>query len=63
MAWIDLLCPYRGEPEIRAVSDPDPTPFLTERWPIIPRMHSAPIVKREYSQDEYSCQEDRLPKQ
>ena len=48
MAWIDLLCPYRGEPEIRAMPDPDPAPYVAERWPIMPRMHSAPIVKREY---------------
>lgn len=63
MAWIDLLCPYRGEPEIRAMPDPDPAPFVAERWPIMPRMHSAPIVKREYVQDEFSSQEDREAKQ
>ena len=62
MAWIDLLCPYRGEPEIRAMPDPDPAPYVAERWPIMPRMRSAPIVKREYLQDDYSCQEDRLRK-
>jgi hypothetical protein len=42
--------------------DPDPAPFIAERWPIMPRMRSAPIVKREYVQDDYSCQEDRLQK-
>ena len=30
MAWIDLLCPYRGEPEIRAMPDPDPAPFIAD---------------------------------
>jgi hypothetical protein len=60
MAWIDLLCPYRGEPEVRAMADPDPAPFLAQQWPIVPRMRTAPIVRREYQQDEYSCQEDRL---
>ena len=40
--------------------DPDPAPYVAQRWPILPRMSSAPIVKREYLQDDYSCQEDRL---
>jgi hypothetical protein len=62
IAWIDLLCPYRGELEIRTMPDPDPAPFIAQRWPILPRMNSAPIVKREYLQDDYSCQEDRLRK-
>jgi hypothetical protein len=61
-AWVDLLCPYRGEPEVRAMPDPDPAPFVAERWSILPRMRTAPIVKREYCQDDYSCPEDRLPK-
>ncbi len=59
-AWIDLLCPYRGEPEIRAMADPDPAPFEADRWPILPRMATAPVVKREYMQDAFPSQEARV---
>jgi hypothetical protein len=60
IAWVDLLCPYRDESEIRAMPDPDPEPFAAENWPILPLMKSAPVVNREYCQDEYASQTDRL---
>jgi hypothetical protein len=42
------------------MADPDPAPFEADRWPILPRMATAPTVKREYKQDAYASQEDRV---
>ena len=58
MAWIDTWGMYRSEEDVRALEDPDPA-FFTD-WPYPPRLKTAPVVHREYSQDEYSTQEDRL---
>ena len=44
IAWVDACCPYRGEPEIRALDDPD-FPGI-ERLPIRPRVKTAPIIER-----------------
>ena len=44
IAWVDACCPYRGEEEVRAVSDPD-FPGI-ERLPIRPRVATAPVVER-----------------
>jgi hypothetical protein len=75
IAWIDLLCPYLGEPEIRALPDPDPNdPLFRDSpypprtpgvqpfadSPYPPRMANAPVVDRAYCQDDYPTQADRL---
>jgi len=75
IVWVDTLCPYLGEKEIREMPDPDPTiPFYANsdyppRTPGIrpfadspypPRMRTAPIVNRAYCQDDFPTQADRL---
>ncbi len=44
MAWVDACCPYTGEPEVRAISDPD-FPGI-EQLPIRPRVATAPVIDR-----------------
>jgi len=58
--WVDLLCPYRGEDEIRAIPDPEPNRQLRMGKPWPPRMKSYIKVNRAFSQDEFGTQEDRL---
>jgi len=76
--WVDTLCPYRGERELRAMADPDPTLPLFRRSnyppsdvtitdvyaqsPYRPRMRTAPLVNRAYRQDEFPTVESRLPR-
>lgn len=76
--WVDTLCPYRGEPEVRAMADPDPNDPLYKRSnyppadvnvadvyaqsPYRPRMRTAPLVNRAYRQDEFPNIESRLPR-
>jgi hypothetical protein len=76
--WVDTLCPYRGEREIRAMADPDPSDPLFRRSdyppsdvnvedvyaqsPYRPRMRTAPLVDRAYRQDEFPSIESRLPR-
>jgi len=75
IAWIDLLCPYWNEDDIRSTPDPDPAdPFFADSLypprtpgvrpfadsPYPPRMKNAPIVNRAYCQDEFPSQADRL---
>jgi len=75
IAWVDLLCPYWNEDDIRATPDPDPTdPYFAESKypprtpgvkpfadsPYPPRMKNAPVVHRAFSQDGYVTQGDRL---
>jgi hypothetical protein len=76
--WVDTLCPYRGEQEIRAMADPDPNQPLFRRSdyppsdvtvedvyaqsPYRPRMRTAPLVDRAYRQDEFPNLESRLPR-
>ena len=78
IVWVDLLCPYRGEQELRAMADPDPKDPMFSRSnyppsdvtitdvyaqsPYRPRMATAPIVNRAYRQDEFPSTESRLPK-
>ena len=77
IAWVDILCPYLGEAEIRGMEDPHPEdPFYKNspypprtpgvrpfaESPYPPRMKNAPIVNRAYSQDEFPTQAHRLPK-
>ncbi len=78
IAWVDLLCPYWNEDDIRATPDPDPAdPYFANSAypprtpgvkpfadsPYPPRMKNAPIVKRAYRQDSYLTQQDRLREQ
>jgi len=75
IAWVDLLCPYWNEDDIRSISDPDPSEafFADSRYPprtpgvrpfadspYPPRMQNAPIVNRAFCQDEFPTQADRL---
>lgn len=75
IAWVDLLCPYWNEDDIRSTPDPDPNdPFFAESAypprspgvrpfadsPYPPRMQNAPIVNRAFCQDEFPTQADRL---
>ncbi|MEN6496309.1 MAG: LamG-like jellyroll fold domain-containing protein [Thermoguttaceae bacterium] len=44
IAWIDAMCPYCGDEEIRAIPDPD---FQGVDWlSIRPRIHTAPRIVR-----------------
>ena len=42
--WVDACCPFMGDPEVRALSDPD-FPCI-EELPIRPRVATAPVVER-----------------
>jgi len=44
MAWVDACCPFMGEPELRALNDPD-FPGI-ERLPVRPRVRTAPVIER-----------------
>jgi hypothetical protein len=44
IAWVDTNCPYRGEPEVRALPDPDFAGI--DLIPIRPRIKSAPVIAR-----------------
>lgn len=44
IAWVDSCCVYRGEPEVRALGDPD-FPGI-DRLPIRPRVATAPVIER-----------------
>ena len=44
ITWVDTMCPYRGEEEIREIPDPE---FQGIDWLAVrPRIHSAPNVTR-----------------
>jgi hypothetical protein len=44
IAWVDACCPYHGEPELRAMGDPD-FPGI-DTLPIRPRVATAPVIER-----------------
>jgi hypothetical protein len=44
IAWVDAICPYMSEEEIRALGDPE-FPGI-ERLPIRPRVTTAPEIER-----------------
>ncbi len=44
MAWVDACCPFMGEPELRALGDPDFAGI--EELPIRPRVATAPVIPR-----------------
>ncbi len=44
VAWVDACCPYLGDEEVRAISDPV---FAgVEKLPIRPRVKTAPVIER-----------------
>lgn len=44
IAWVDAMCPYNGEEEIRAIPDPE---FQGVEWLAIrPRIQTAPTIVR-----------------
>jgi len=44
IVWVDAMCPYRGDEEVRAIDDPD---FQGIDWlPVRPRIKTAPRVSR-----------------
>jgi hypothetical protein len=44
MLWVDTMCPYRGEEEIREIPDPD---FQGVNWLAVrPRIRTAVQVNR-----------------
>ncbi|HJN14004.1 MAG TPA: hypothetical protein QGH10_00860, partial [Armatimonadota bacterium] len=44
IAWVDACCPFMGEPEVRALGDPD-FPGI-DLLPIRPQVATAPVVER-----------------
>jgi len=44
ITWVDACCPYLGEPELRALGDPDFEGI--ELLPIRPRVATAPVIER-----------------
>jgi len=78
IVWVDTMCAYRGEYELRTMDDPDPNHPLFKRSnyppsdptvkdvyaesPYRPRMRTAPVVNRAYRQDEFPTVESRLPR-
>jgi len=74
--WVDTLCTYRGEQELRGMADPDPEHPVYKKSnyppsnvtvndvyaesPYRPRMRTAPLVNRAYRQDEFPSVESRL---
>jgi len=44
IAWVDTMCPYRGDEEVREIDDPE---FQGIDWLAIrPQIKSAPVVVR-----------------
>ena len=75
IAWVDLLCPYWNEDDIRSMPDPNPNdPYFANSdypprtpgtrpfadSPYPPRMKNAPVVNRAFCQDEFPTQAHRL---
>jgi len=75
IVWVDILCPYLGEQEIRSLPDPDPNhPLFAKSGypprtpgirpfidsPYPPRLENAPVVNRAYCQDDFPTQAHRL---
>jgi len=44
IAWVDANCVYRGDEEIRQI--PDPLPDQVARFPVRPRIKTAPVIDR-----------------
>jgi hypothetical protein len=44
IAWVDANCVYRGDKEIREI--PDPPEAQVARFPVRPRIKTAPVIDR-----------------
>ncbi len=60
VAWVDLWAMYRSDEDVREIEDAPGDWFPL--WTYPPKTRTAPRVRTEYSQDEYTCPEDRLLK-
>ena len=60
IAWVDLWAMYRSDEDVREIEDAPRDWFPL--WTYPPKTKTAPRVRTEYSQDEYTCPEDRLRK-
>ena len=60
IAWIDLWAMYRSDEDVREIEDAPGDWFPL--WTCPPKTKTAPRVRTEYAQDEYTCPQDRLPK-
>jgi hypothetical protein len=58
IAWVDLWAMYRSDEECRDIEDAPSDWFPL--WTYPPKTKTAPRVRTEYAQDEYTCPEDRL---
>ena len=60
IAWVDLWAMYRSDEEVREIEDAPSDWFPL--WTYPPKTKTAPRVRTEYLQDEYTRPEDRLTK-
>lgn len=60
IAWVDLWGMFRSDEELREIEDAPSEWFPL--WTYPPKTKTAPRVRREYCQDEYTRPEDRLLK-
>ncbi len=44
IAWVDANCVYRGDREVRMI--PDPPESSVARFPVRPRIKTAPVIDR-----------------
>ena len=58
IAWVDLWAMYRSDEEVREIEDAPSEWFPL--WTYPPKTKTAPFVRTEYSQDEYTKPQDRL---
>ncbi len=58
IAWVDLWAMYRSDEDVREIEDAPSDWFPL--WTYPPKTKTAPRVRTEYSQDEFTCPEDRL---
>ena len=58
IAWVDLWAMFRSDEDVREIEDAPSDWFPL--WTYPPKTKTAPFVRTEYSQDEYTKPEDRL---
>ncbi len=58
IAWVDLWAMFRSDEDVREIEDAPADWFPL--WTYPPKTKTAPRVRTEYSQDEYTCPEDRV---
>jgi hypothetical protein len=65
-AWIDALCPYLGREELMEIPDIKDEDYFNqsgyEKLSYKSLMHTAPIVHKEFMQDDFKSQDARVPK-